>query len=1808
MNNRMNYKMTNTNRIRFVLLTTGLIVAMLGSALARQDPIATQPGPVSFGKPIEIVMSRGASTTTDLRSLPQTPPDKVERPEREDPDIERTAIQRGVNPPPEVSTPSVPAQNAPAPPPIMNFDGLDFANWGAGHPPDTNGDVGPTYYIQTINTSIGIFRKSDGVRVAAFTFNVFMSQGNFGDVRDSGNFGDPVVLYDTFEDRWVITDFAFTLSGGNVVNPPGSFQVIAVSKSGDPVSGGWNFYSINTVGGLGDYPKLGIWPDGLYMSVNMFGYPAGAAFQGPRVYAFNKQQMYAGKPTVQVVSFDGPPADFTLLPSNARLQAGTPPQGTPNYFISTWEFINALTVYKFHVNWNSISTSTFTGPDTPLASTSWPNAAVPNALSSGGNALDVLQIRAMVQNQYTNLGGVESLWTSHTVRRGNTSGLAAPRWYQVNVTGGTVNPNIPQAATWDPDGANVISRFMPSVAVDRAGNMALGYSTSSSTTKPALKYAGRLSTDPINTLGQTETVLFQGTGTQTGNCGSSTCIRWGDYSAMTLDPDGCTFWYTNEYYAVDGLNHQTRIGSFSFSQCTPVGSGGTISGTVTATAGGAPLSGATIQFGARSTTTNGSGFYSFLNIPAGTYPTITASFPGYTTGTASNIGVTDGGTTTVDFSLATAATNACLTDTTQADFQTGVPTNVDLITSPGDVLILNAPNIDQQNTTLSNSGVGITTTTWGGQTFTAGITGQLTRVDINLFCSTCTGTFPNLTLSLRATSANLPTGADIASATVAGNNSGSSSFFTATFSSPPTLTAGTVYAIIIRPTANPSAGVYAITRSATNVYAGGQRVSSADSGGTWTAPLTSGQTTDAGFKTYIKTGFTSGNLISSLKDSNPLAGLTPIWSTLSWNASTPANTMVRFQVAGSNSDSGPFSFVGPDGTAATFFTTSGASLAQFYGLRYLQYKAYLDTTDNTTTPTLNDVTVCYADTDCSGSAAITLTPAEVCANSTGNTASGPAGAASYSWSITNGTMTGGAASQTLTYTAGASGTVGLALDIVEAGGCHKSGSTNVTINPIPATPTITPGGPTTFCPGGSVTLTSSGASGNQWYLNGNPIGGATNQNYIATAAGDYTVTVTTSGCTSAASAITTVTVADNAVPVLSGCTNLSAFTASNACTAVVTYTQPTANDNCDGARPVTCNPVSGTAFAKGVTTVSCSATDTSNNTGNCTFTVTVTDNVPPVFSGCTNVSAFTASNSCDAVVNYTQPTATDNCDGARTVTCSPTAGSVFPKGVTTVSCSASDTSGNPANCTFTVTVTDNVKPVLSGCNNVTANAASNACTAVVTYTQPTATDNCDGARTVTCSPASGSTFSKGVTTVSCSASDTSSNTGNCTFTVTVNDTTPPVITCPSPVVHGTDPGVCNAKVTYPNATATDNCTGVGTPTCTPASGTTFQKGVTTVTCNVTDASNNPASCTFTVTVNDTENPTVTCPNNMNFTTPGNSDLCGFVFYATPSGSDNCGVQSVVCAPASGFCFPVGMTTVTCTVTDTSGNKGQCTFKIMVSNPCTITCPPDQTASTGPGATQCGTAVTYPAPTITGGACGTVTCSPASGSFFPVGMTTVTCTTNGPSCSFKVTVVDNTPPVFPNCAGITMTAQPSCPFSTSTAVSFTTPTATDNCPGTPSVTCVPPTGSMFPVGTTTVTCTATDASNNTATCMFGVNVFSFCLQDDSSPGNVVFVNAITGDYVFCSGGVQIASGRGTLTVRGCQFGIEHVKGDRRVHIGGDTSANNGVGGGTAFIQKANGHMVMQLTDKNMTNNICSCSSAPASTNPRDPDPGKKLNGN
>src|SRR5262249_23964653 len=206
--------------------------------------------------------------------------------------------------------------------------------------------------------------------------------------------------------------------------------------------------------------------------------------------------------------------------------------------------------------------STLTGPSS-VTLANWGTAPASVAVKSG-NALDTLRERLMVQNQYTNLAGSESLWLTHTVANPSNAALTSPRWYQMSVTGGNVASNPLQQSTWAPDAT--VSRWMGSLAVDKDGNMAIGYSAASATLFPAIRYAGRLATDPANTLGQTETSLVEGTASQCCNFSDGTVNnRWGDYSAMAIDPDGCTFWYTQEYYlspqpaSLAADNWQTRV-------------------------------------------------------------------------------------------------------------------------------------------------------------------------------------------------------------------------------------------------------------------------------------------------------------------------------------------------------------------------------------------------------------------------------------------------------------------------------------------------------------------------------------------------------------------------------------------------------------------------------------------------------------------------------------------------------------------------------------------------------------------------------------------------------------------------------------------------------------------------------------------------------------------------------------------------------------------------------------------------------------------------------------------------------------------------------------------------------------------------------------------------------------------------------------------------------------------------------------------------------------------------------------------------
>ncbi len=958
-----------------------VLVAAPGGPAANDSNDAAQaagPGPAATMVPLH----RAGQFLGDVRqlpALPQPPPgQRRQRPRLEEPPLSYS--QGG----PDLSL-QPPGVAAPAPSPSVSFAGLDFANWGDGWPPDTVGDVGPTHFIQAVNTSVGIFRKSDGARLAAFTFDSLMSQGNFGNPCDNRNFGDPTVVYDGAADRWFISDFAFAVDANSHPIAP-YYQCFAVSRSGDPIGGGWYFYSLQTTDFFPDYPKLGIWPDGLYLTADMFG----ATFKNGRVWALNKDQMEAGAAaSAQFFDLPGKISGvdvFAPLPSTYHPATGIPPAGRENLVTVIWS-AKLARVWKFHVDWVNPANSTLTGPSDVTLST-W-TVAPGTVPAKNGNDLDTLLERAMMQNQYTNLNGTESLWLVQTVAATTTSN-AAVRWYQVDVTGGTVITSGPlQQSTFD-NGDDGLSRFMPSLAVDKNLDMAVGYSVSSSTLFPAIRYAGRLASDPPSTLGQTETSLIEGTASQCCNFSDgSSNTRWGDYSAMVLDPDGCRFWYTNEYYAAPQPtmllqdNWQTRIGSFHFAGCAPPGN---LQGTVTNAGTGNPIAGATVTAGANTTTTDSDGFYLFANLEAGAY-TVTATAPGFS-GAPAIVTVPSGGTAVQNFALSPNI-SGCLTDTTQADFQAGAATSLDLASSPGDVKLASSGGgqaLDQQNTTVGSTGDGIGTTQWIGQSFNPGVTGQLTQVDADLFCSGCTGTVQPITVEVRTTSGGLPTTSVLATASIAAFSSGAASFRSAIFSTPATLTAGTTYAVIARVTTANSAGTYAWLRSNNQQYANGDEVTTTNSGSTWAA-----QNRDNGFKTYITTSTTylaSGTLVSSLKDANPVPGDTPHWTTLSWTAATPAGTTVKFQVAASNSVSGPFNFVGPDGTGATFFTSSGVSLSQFNGNRYLKYEAFLGTDNTATTPTLSAVTVCYANgcsgqvngTACNDGNACTLT--DTCQNGT----------------------------------------------------------------------------------------------------------------------------------------------------------------------------------------------------------------------------------------------------------------------------------------------------------------------------------------------------------------------------------------------------------------------------------------------------------------------------------------------------------------------------------------------------------------------------------------------------------------------------------------------------------------------------------------------------------------------------------------------------------------------------------------------------------------------------------------------------------
>jgi len=417
-------------------------------------------------------------------------------------------------------------------------------------PPDTVGAVGATQYVQVVNTGLAVFDKSTKAAVYGPVPTSSLWSG-FGGGCETNNDGDATVVYDKAAGRWVISQFS--------VSTTPYLQCVAVSKTSD-ATGGYYRYAFsygNTQ--FPDYPKTGVWPDGYYTTYNIFN---GNSFGGAKLCAFNRSAMLSGAAATQQcfqlsTSFGG------VLP--ADLDGSTaPPVGAPNYMLNFGS--NSLNLWKFHVDWSTPANTSLSGPvNIPVAAFAAACSGGTCIPQSGVNQkLDSLADRLMYRLAYRNFGTHESLVVTHSVNPNGSSKspkaqAAAVRWYELRSPG--ASPVVYQQSTYAPDSS---FRWMGSVAMDKQGNMALGYSVSSSSLHPAVRYTGRLATDALSTM-EAETSLFAGAGSQTGN----NLARWGDYSAMTVDPsDDCTFWYTTEYIPSNGaFNWSTRIGSFKFAGC-----------------------------------------------------------------------------------------------------------------------------------------------------------------------------------------------------------------------------------------------------------------------------------------------------------------------------------------------------------------------------------------------------------------------------------------------------------------------------------------------------------------------------------------------------------------------------------------------------------------------------------------------------------------------------------------------------------------------------------------------------------------------------------------------------------------------------------------------------------------------------------------------------------------------------------------------------------------------------------------------------------------------------------------------------------------------------------------------------------------------------------------------------------------------------------------------------------------------------------------------------------------------------------------
>ncbi len=489
----------------------------------------------------------GFRVTQPLRKMRLIPPGSVKRSFKEVPNHFRSRNNNG-----NIQQQTLGVQNSngtlDASKVTGSWDGV--GNLFGGWPPDTDGDVGINHYFQMINLSFQIWDKQ-GNSLYGPADNSTLWDGFNGDWTGT-NDGDPVVLYDQDADRWLASQFSFPHGS----DTPPFYELIAISKTSDP-TGEWYQYAFEFDDHFPDYPKLGVWPDGYYMSTNGFD---GNSFASAGATVFERDKMLQGDSTARMVYFE-----VAALPNGG--EAGgmlpsdwdgviKPPAGSPNYFTYFQDDsdnnvpADRLRLWEFHVDWSNPNNSTFTLVNT-LNTQAFDSNVNGIKQPDTRTKLDNLSDRLMFRLQYRNFGTYQAMVTNHTV---NVSGHAAVRWYEFRNTGS--GWSIYQQGTFSPDADN---RWMGSIALDGYGNIGLEYCVSSKTTYPSIRYTGRFNDDPLGTMTIIEGTIVAGGGSQQG------ISRWGDYSAIDVDPnDDATFWATNEYMPTTSYSDwHTRIGAFS---------------------------------------------------------------------------------------------------------------------------------------------------------------------------------------------------------------------------------------------------------------------------------------------------------------------------------------------------------------------------------------------------------------------------------------------------------------------------------------------------------------------------------------------------------------------------------------------------------------------------------------------------------------------------------------------------------------------------------------------------------------------------------------------------------------------------------------------------------------------------------------------------------------------------------------------------------------------------------------------------------------------------------------------------------------------------------------------------------------------------------------------------------------------------------------------------------------------------------------------------------------------------------------------